>query len=68
MGRSQILAIALCIAMQGGAQEAREWSLTDCIQHALAHNLNIKQQQDNVQQQQLQLSTSKNSRSEEPHV
>ena len=62
MGRSQILAIALCIAMQGGAQEVREWSLTDCIQHALAHNLNIKQQQDNVQQQQLQLSTSKNSR------
>lgn len=62
MGRSQILAVALCIAMQGGAQEAREWSLTDCIQHALAHNLNIKQQQDNVQQQQIQLSTSRNSR------
>ena len=53
MGRIQILAIALCIAMQGGAQEVREWSLTDCIQHALAHNLNIKQQQDNVQQQQI---------------
>ena len=62
MGRSQILAIALCIAMQGAAQEVREWSLTDCIQHALAHNLNIKQQQDNVQQQQIQLSTSRNSR------
>ena len=25
------------------AQQTREWSLTDCVQYALAHNLNIKQ-------------------------
>ncbi|MBQ9524636.1 MAG: TolC family protein [Bacteroidaceae bacterium] len=44
------------------AQQAREWSLTDCVQYALAHNLNIKQQEDNVRLQEISLSTSKNSR------
>ena len=44
------------------AQQTREWSLTDCVQYALAHNLNIKQQEDNVKLQEVSLSTSKNSR------
>jgi outer membrane protein len=44
------------------AQQAKEWSLTDCVQYALAHNLNIKQQEDNVKLQEISLSTSKNSR------
>ena len=36
--------------------------MTDCVQYALAHNLNIKQQEDNVRLQEISLSTSKNSR------
>ena len=44
------------------AQQTHEWTLTECIQYALAHNLNIKQQEDNVRQQEIALSTSRNSR------
>ena len=44
------------------AQQSREWTLTECIEYALAHNLNIKQQEDNVRQQEISLSTTRNSR------
>ena len=44
------------------AQTAREWSLQECVSYALAHNLSIRQQEDNVQIQQIQLSTARNSR------
>ena len=44
------------------AQQAKEWSLSDCVEYALAHNINIKQQENNVKQQEVLLSTSKNSR------
>ena len=57
-----IIAMIVCTSLQTFAQQTREWSLTDCIQYALAHNLNIKQQEDNVQQQEIALSTSRNSR------
>ena len=57
-----ILALVVCASPRAFAQQAREWSLTECIEHALAHNLNIKQQQDNVRQQEIALSTSRNSR------
>ncbi|MBQ8050342.1 MAG: TolC family protein [Bacteroidaceae bacterium] len=55
-------AIAFCASLQTFAQQTREWTLAECIQHALAHNLNIKQQGDNVRQQEIALSTSRNSR------
>lgn len=56
------IAVALCASLQASAQQTGEWSLTDCIDYALAHNLNIKQQEDNVRLQEITLSTSKNSR------
>ena len=62
MKRVFVIALLPLFVLQGRAQEANEWSLSDCVQYALAHNINIKQQENNVQQQQVQLSTSKNSR------
>ena len=62
MIRRVFLAIAVCTSLQTFAQQPREWSLTECIEYALAHNLNIKQQEDNVRQQEITLSTSRNSR------
>lgn len=44
------------------AQTAREWSLQECVSYALAHNLSIRQQEDNVQLQKIQLSTTRNTR------
>ena len=62
MKRQIITTLAISVWLQCVAQQAREWGLTECVQYALAHNLNIKQQEDNVKLQEISLSTSKNSR------
>lgn len=38
------------------------WTLQQCISHAIAHNISVRQQQDNVQQQEIALSTARMSR------
>ncbi|MDY4787259.1 MAG: TolC family protein, partial [Bacteroidaceae bacterium] len=38
------------------------WTLQQCISHAVAHNITIQRQQDNVRQQEIALSTARNSR------
>lgn len=38
------------------------WTLQRCISHALEHNLTIKQQEDNVKQQEISLNSSRNQR------
>ena len=43
------------------AQE-KQWSLRECCDYAVAHNISIKQQENQCRQQELQLSTAKNSR------
>ena len=62
MKRVLIISLLFSFVLRERAQEANEWTLSDCVQYALAHNINIKQQENNVQQQQVLLSTSKNSR------
>ena len=54
---------ALCIVHCAllGAQP-HIWSLRECCDYAVEHNISIKQQQNQCRQQELQLSTSKNSR------
>lgn len=44
------------------AEEVKEWTLQQCISHALAHNLTIQRQEDNVKMREISVSTSKNSR------
>ena len=44
------------------AAQQHLWSLPECCDYAVAHNISIKQQQNACRQQELQLSTSKNSR------
>ena len=61
MIRQMIFALAIGSCMQSIAQ-TREWGLTECVQYALSHNLNIKQQEDNVKLQEISLSTSRNCR------
>ena len=43
------------------AQE-KQWSLRECCDYAIEHNISIKQQQNQRRQQELKLSTAKNSR------
>ena len=42
--------------------QPRQWSLRECCDYAVAHNISIKQQENQCRQQELQLSTAKNSR------
>ena len=41
---------------------SQPWSLRQCIDYALEHNISIKQQENNVKNQEVNLSTAKNSR------
>jgi len=42
--------------------ETKQWSLRECCDYAVDHNISIKQQQNQCRQQELELSTAKNSR------
>ena len=42
--------------------QQRLWSLRECCDYAVEHNISIKQQQNQCRQQEIQLSTAKNSR------
>ncbi len=53
--------ITAVIPLSAGAQE-KQWTLRECCDYAVEHNISIKQQQNQCRQQELQLSTAKNSR------
>lgn len=46
----------------GTANAQKAWSLRECCDYAVEHNIGIKQQQNQCRQQEIQLSTAKNSR------
>ena len=55
------LALALLIPALAGAQDlSHPWTLPECLDWALEHNLNVKQSELNVAQREIQLNTSKN--------
>ena len=57
-----LLALALLSPALAGAQDLRHpWSLRECLDWALEHNLTVKQSELNVAQREIQLNTSENS-------
>ena len=46
----------------GTANAQKVWSLRECCDYAIEHNISIKQQENQCRQQEIQLSTAKNSR------
>ena len=46
----------------GTANAQKAWSLRECCNYAIEHNISIKQQENQCRQQEIQLSTAKNSR------
>lgn len=46
----------------GTAQAQQAWTLRQCVDYAIAHNISVKQMQNTRELQALQLSTDKNSR------
>ncbi|MBR6037142.1 MAG: TolC family protein [Bacteroidaceae bacterium] len=53
--------ICVLSALSASAQTT-QWNLRQCIEYAIEHNINIKLQENNVKNQEVSLSTSKNSR------
>lgn len=51
--------VLLCLCLTAGAQEG--WTLSQCIDYALQHNLSVKQTELNVSQRQVELNTARNS-------
>ena len=56
-----IATIALIASLPALAQQ-KPWTLRECCDYAVAHNISIKQQDNRCRQQELQLSTARNSR------
>lgn len=62
MRKTSYILIALLICFSMGAQEAtKQWSLEDCIRHALENNIDLKQQVQQQTAREVDLNTSKNS-------
>lgn len=61
MNRIYILAslCALCVCSEANAQ--KKWTLSDCVDYALEHNITVKQQEISVAQQEVSLNTAQNS-------
>ena len=56
-----LLALALLAPALAGAQDlSHPWTLQECLDWALGHNLTVKQSELNVAQREIQLNTSKN--------
>lgn len=47
---------------QSSLAQTKQWTLRECCDYAIEHNISIKQQQNQCRQQEIQLSTAKNSR------
>ena len=57
-----LIALALLSPALAGAQDLRHpWTLQDCLDWALEHNLTVKQSELNVAQQEIQVNTAENS-------
>ena len=64
-GRSLLRAlVVLCVAVsqQPAAAQTRQWSLAECCDYAVDHSITIRQQAIACRQQELNLSTARNSR------
>lgn len=54
--------IPCLLAMAAGASAQEKWDLQQCIAHAQAHNIQLKQQEQAVRNQEISLNTARNSR------
>ena len=61
MKKSMILIFLALSQMQGAAQH-KEWPLRECINHALEHNITVKQSALNVEQKEIDLNTAQGRR------
>lgn len=58
----RFLPFCLLVFLPLEGQSQPSWTLTQCIDHALAHNISIKQYENQLRQREVQLSNAKNQR------
>ena len=61
MRKTTIFALFAAISSQPAAAQ-KQWSLRECCDYAVSHNINLQQQENQRRQSELQLSTARNSR------
>ena len=61
MRKTAIFALLAAISSQPAAAQ-KQWSLRECCDYAVSHNINLQQQENQRRQSELQLSTARNSR------
>ena len=57
-----LVSLILTLLPLAPASAQKQWSLKECCDYALEHNISIKQQENQCRQQEIQLSTARNSR------
>ena len=57
-----VLSFIICQLSFSSAVAQKQWSLRECCNYAVEHNISIKEQENKCRQQELSLSTAKNSR------
>ena len=62
MKKVLILVVLVMLARLDTLAQNKQWSLRECCDYAVEHNIGIKQQQNQCHQQEIQLSTAKNAR------
>ncbi|MBR5928582.1 MAG: TolC family protein, partial [Prevotella sp.] len=62
MKKISILVLLVSLVTLDIQAETKQWSLRECCDYAVEHNISIKQQENQCRQQELELSTAKNSR------
>ena len=62
MKKISILVLLVSLVTLDVQAETKQWSLRECCDYAVDHNISIKQQHNQCRQQELELSTAKNSR------
>ena len=62
MKKISILILLVSLVGLDAQSETKQWSLRECCDYAVDHNISIKQQQNQCRQQEIELSTAKNSR------
>ena len=60
--RKSIILLSLALVQLQGAAQTKVWTLRDCIDHALEHNINVRQSALNVQQKEIDLNTAQGRR------
>lgn len=60
--KTMIVMLAFMMVQLSGAAQERQWTLKECVDYALEHNISIRQSELNVQQKEIDLNSAQSRR------